>query len=928
MPRRAPTKRRPATTSIPSILTAIALLSAPVGSARAQTTGDPPPESPPPDRDSGASVPTGGAGAVIVPGKEAPPPKPVKLTMPKLVTYAAPIYPPEAQAAGVQGEVGLKLDIDATGKVTKAEVVQPAGHGFDEAALAAAPNLVFEPAKRPDGTPVPSRILYKYTFTLTPKTATAPPADIDSITATVLAAGTNEPLPGVTATLKRPDGTTATATTDLRGQFKFKNLPPGKYHVDLTSPGFDTLGADEELAESEAIEVKYRLTLTPQPRAGGKGAPTPVLEVTVKGERPAREVTKRTLERREIERIPGTGGDAIRSVQNLPGVGRSAFGGGLLIVRGSAPQDTLTFIDQTPVPIIYHFGGLSSVVPTEMLEKIDFYPGNFSTEFGRAMGGIVDVGLRSPRTDGKYHGVAQLDFIDGRLVVEGPIPFLKNWSFIAGGRRSWVDAWLGPVLTEVGAGITQAPRYYDYQFVVEGRISEDERFRASFYGSDDAFELIQDEAPENEPALTGSFGLHTAFQRLQFTYEKKWAQTDRLSWMMAFGRDNLDFQVGPLYFLLDVRTLSNRLEYSHKFAKWLTMNVGADINGGLATVNLRIPSRPLAGQPEGQPFSTRPFAVASVDTAFSRPAAYAELEVVPSARARFVPGVRVDYALDTKSVDVSPRISGRYAIKNEFPKTTVKGGVGLFYQPPQFQQSSAQFGTPGLLSNRAVHYTVGAEQDITKQIEVSLEGFYKDLDRQVVFNPRGDGYTNDGAGYAVGGELMLKYKPDERFFGWLAYTLSRSARTNPPDYEEVLANFDQTHVLTMLGSFRIGRGWEAGARFRLVSGPLITPVICDPTAPDCNTKRLNAVFHAPSNQYYAIPSGADNSERLPLFHQLDLRVDKTWQFKSWKFAFYLDIQNVYNNQAAEGLSYNFNFTNRQYVTGLPILPTVGFRGDF
>jgi hypothetical protein len=61
-----------------------------------------------------------------------------------------------------------------------------------------------------------------------------------------------------------------------------------------------------------------------------------MLEVTVRGERPAREVTKRTLERREIERIPGTGGDALRSLQNLPGVARSGFGG-LLIVRGSAP---------------------------------------------------------------------------------------------------------------------------------------------------------------------------------------------------------------------------------------------------------------------------------------------------------------------------------------------------------------------------------------------------------------------------------------------------------------------------------------------------------------------------------------------------------------------------------------------------------------
>ena len=69
------------------------------------------------------------------------------------------------------------------------------------------------------------------------------------------------------------------------------------------------------------------------------------LEVIVRGERPAREVTRRTVDRREIERIPGTGGDALRSIQNLPGVARPPGLSGLLVVRGSGPQDTATFID-------------------------------------------------------------------------------------------------------------------------------------------------------------------------------------------------------------------------------------------------------------------------------------------------------------------------------------------------------------------------------------------------------------------------------------------------------------------------------------------------------------------------------------------------------------------------------------------------------
>jgi hypothetical protein len=58
-------------------------------------------------------------------------------------------------------------------------------------------------------------------------------------------------------------------------------------------------------------------------------------EATVRARRPAREVTRQSLEFREILRMPGTGGDALRAVQNFPGVARSI--NGLLIVRGTDP---------------------------------------------------------------------------------------------------------------------------------------------------------------------------------------------------------------------------------------------------------------------------------------------------------------------------------------------------------------------------------------------------------------------------------------------------------------------------------------------------------------------------------------------------------------------------------------------------------------
>ena len=139
-----------------------------------------------------------------------------------------------------------------------------------------------------------------------------------------------------------------------------------------------------------------------------------------------------------------------------------------------------------------------------------------------------------------------------------------------------------------------------------------------------------------------------------------------------------------------------------------------------------------------------------------------------------------------------------------------------------------------------------------------------------------------------------------------------------PDLPEYLFQYDQTHNLIVLGSYRLGRGWEFGARFRLVSGALQTPVVGPPSLPS---------LYAADAGSYAPLQGPPYSERLPLFHQLDVRVDKRWQMKGWQLSAYLDVQNVYNNAAPEGYVYSYDFSERQVQTGIPIIPSIGLRGE-
>ncbi|HEV8244633.1 MAG TPA: TonB family protein, partial [Polyangiaceae bacterium] len=126
--------------------------------------------------DEGA-VPRGGPGAAKKPAEEQPVAAKPVVVMPELVTFVDAPYPAEAQAAGLEANVVLKLTIDKDGNVTAADVAQPAGHGFDEAARDAALKFKFKPATR-DGVPVPVQILYRYNFTLkvAPAAEKAPPA--------------------------------------------------------------------------------------------------------------------------------------------------------------------------------------------------------------------------------------------------------------------------------------------------------------------------------------------------------------------------------------------------------------------------------------------------------------------------------------------------------------------------------------------------------------------------------------------------------------------------------------------------------------------------------------------------------------------------------------------------------------------------------
>src|SRR5258708_6248072 len=137
--------------------------------------------------------------------------------------------------------------------------------------------------------------------------------------------------------------------------------------------------------------------------------------------------------------------------------------------------------------------------------------------------------------------MAQADLIDGRLMLQGPLP-AKDWTFAVAGRRSWVDLWLKPVLEHAGSSVTAAPVYYDYQIIVDHKTSAS-RFSLRSFGSDDKFKIIVTDPAAQDPAFGGTLSFGTSFYRIQALFETDLSKTVSSNSMLSVGWDKVGFSL-------------------------------------------------------------------------------------------------------------------------------------------------------------------------------------------------------------------------------------------------------------------------------------------------------------------------------------------------------------------------------------------------
>lgn len=262
-------------------------------------------------------------------------------------------------------------------------------------------------------------------------------------------------------------------------------------------------------------------------------------------------------------------------------------------------------------------------------------------------------------------------------------------------------------------------------------------------------------------------------------------------------------------------------------------------------------------------------------------------------------GIRTDgnnYNKEMKELwkQLSPRLSLSYELTQQW---AISGNAGLYYQLPPYTALGFK-NNDGLYANKNLKYmqvmetSLGLDWHLQDRLMISAEGFFKRYSRMplslrddIPLACKGDDYGTVGnealiptaRGRAYGVETMLRWQIPERFNFVSSLTVFRS------EYNSIASAWDNRFILNVSGTYNLPRRWSIGGKLSYIGGAPYTPY-------DEEKSSLVEAWNAQGRPYYDYSKY--NTERLPNFAQLDIRVDKSFYFHRCMVGFYLDLQNI------------------------------------
>ena len=688
------------------------------------------------------------------------------------------------------------------------------------------------------------------------------------------------------------------ASTDANGNFLITQVPPGIYRLQASFPGYKT-----------ELTPEYRVNhVTPYVQIELEEENASLNEVVVTASPfqkvPESPVSLRVIGLQEIEKAPGANRDISKVVQNYPGVAFSPIGyRNDLIVRGGGPSENRFYLDGVEIPNINHFstqgasGGPVGLIDADLIRSVKFYSGAFPADKGNALSSVLDFSLRDGDME-RNSLKATLGASEVSLSSNGHIG--NKTSYLVSVRQSYLQA-LFKIL-----GLPFLPAYTDASFKIKTRFDSHNELTLLGLGGIDRMKLnlgVEGEDAEymlsylpeinQETYTVGGVYRHYSQRHVQAIVlsqsylnnrNVKYRDNDESS------EENLTLRLGSIE-----QETKLRMENTSSWSVW-KVKAGFDLNYSRYKSNEY--RKVFANALREYDYHT--------DLSLWRWGMFASVDyAAPDKSFTASMGVRTDgnnYSDKMKELwrQLSPRLSVSYRLVEGL---TLSGHVGLYYQLPSYTALGFK-GEEGEYVNRHLDYISVSQESLglswtpNENMELSVEGFYKlyghmpfSLSDQIPLSCKGNDYgtignealSSEAKGRSYGVELMFKWLLTQKLNLSSSLTIFKSEFKDGEQGSYVPSAWDNRFILNMSGTYNFPKHWSLGAKVSCIGGSPYTPY-------DVEKSSLVEAWNVQGRAYYDY--SRYNQERLPVFGQLDVRVDKTFYLKKCMLGFYLDIQNI------------------------------------
>ncbi len=712
--------------------------------------------------------------------------------------------------------------------------------------------------------------------------------------------------------------------TDANGIFSVDKLPAGKYVLQITYIGFDTIRKEISLKPNQKLSLSFKM----------KEKTVQVQEVEIVGTKET-EINKKEvmtgvtkITPKKISILPSLGSpDLAQFIQVLPGVVFTGDQGGQLYVRGGTPIMNKVLLDGAIIYSPFHSIGLFSVFDPDFIRSADIYSAGFSAEFGGRMSSIMDIKTRKPNFN-RFKGKVFTNTLTGGFLLEGPLAKDKA-SMLVSFREAHIDQVTGALYNKMyddlslpynfidffgkvslGTGVTTADIFAFYQNdkVLLGNPAD---IVWNAKGAGGNFMLL----PANSPVIMSGAFAYSDFKSQVLNLD----DFPRTSSIKGF---NGNFNFSYIFNTVD------RLIYGLEFLGFNTNYV--------FTNSIGFKAEQIQNNTEAAAFFKYKKVIRKETNTDGKPG-YKDLAVIE-------PSLRIHYYNTFNYVSLEPRLRAKLNFKN----ISFSGAIGRYSQNLMAATSDKEVVNlfqgfviaPEDLNDKvlnhnlqiALHYLGGVEVTPIKNFKTNFEVWYKDFVQVTAINRErlfpSDPVFITEQGYAYGADFSLTYQTPKIYlyavYGWMKT-------------ERITANYryypvwDRRHNVNFIASYKIGKvinqnfkesQWAFSLRWNFGSGFPFTQTQGFYEEINFYRNGSQSDLITQNGNLNLLLSQNYNGARLPNYHRMDISIKRFFSIADWGL---LEINfnaiNVYNRPNI----FYFDRIQQKRVDQLPFLPTAGIR---